>query len=81
MMEATSSSETSALTRATRRHISEDGILHRHRRKNLISYIALTGWALQRRLNAFTARYDMEFYIPENGIVHSQRRENHRPYI
>jgi hypothetical protein len=27
-------------------HISEDGILHSHRRQNLKSYIALTGWAL-----------------------------------
>jgi phosphoglycerate-specific signal transduction histidine kinase len=35
MMEAIRSSETSALTRATRRHISEDDILHSHRRKNL----------------------------------------------
>jgi hypothetical protein len=27
-------------------YIPEDGILHSHRRKNLISYIALTGWTL-----------------------------------
>jgi hypothetical protein len=27
-------------------YISEDGILHSHRRENLKSYIALTGWAL-----------------------------------
>jgi hypothetical protein len=46
MMEALSSSETSVLTRATRRNIPEDGILHSHRRENLKSYIALTGWAL-----------------------------------
>jgi hypothetical protein len=44
--EALSSSETSVLTRATRRNIPEDGILHSHRRENLKSYIALTGWAL-----------------------------------
>jgi hypothetical protein len=46
MMEALSSSETSALTRATRRNIPEDGILHSHRCKDLKSYVALTGWTL-----------------------------------
>jgi hypothetical protein len=47
MMEALKSSETLVLTRATRRNIPEDGILHSYRReKNLKSYIALTGWAL-----------------------------------
>jgi hypothetical protein len=40
------SSETSVLTKASRRHISEDGILHSYRREHLKSYIALTGWAL-----------------------------------
>jgi hypothetical protein len=46
MMEAIRSSETSVLTEVTRRNIPEDGILHSHRRENLRSYIALTGWAL-----------------------------------
>jgi hypothetical protein len=45
-MEATCSSETSALTRPRQRHILEDGILHSHRRENLTFYIALTGWSL-----------------------------------
>jgi hypothetical protein len=45
MMEAIDSSEMSVLTRATRHHFPEDGILHNHRRENLKSYIALTGWA------------------------------------
>jgi hypothetical protein len=43
-METLSSAETSVLTTATRRNIQEDGILHSHRRENLKSYIALTGW-------------------------------------
>jgi hypothetical protein len=46
MMEALRSSETSVLTRATMHNIPEDDILHSHRRENLKSYIALTGWAL-----------------------------------
>jgi hypothetical protein len=46
MMEAISSSETLVLRIATRRHISEDDILHSHRRENFKSLIALTGWAL-----------------------------------
>jgi hypothetical protein len=46
MMVAICSSKTSGLTRATRHYIPEDGIFHSHRRENLKSYKALTGWAL-----------------------------------
>jgi hypothetical protein len=45
-MKALSFSETSVVTRATRRNIPEDAILHSLRRENLKSYIALTGWTL-----------------------------------
>jgi hypothetical protein len=81
MMEAKCSSETSVLTRATRRHIPEDDILHSHRHESLKSYIALTGWILYRRSNIFPVRYELGFHIPEDAILHCHRRENIKCYI
>jgi hypothetical protein len=54
--------------------------LRSRRRENLKSYIALTGWPLQRRRNVFPVRYELSFYIPEVGILHSHRRENIKSY-
>jgi hypothetical protein len=39
IMEAIRSSETSVLTRVTRRHIPDDGVLHSHHRENQKSYM------------------------------------------
>jgi hypothetical protein len=61
MMESIHSSETSVLTRSTRRNIPEDGIIHCHRRENLRSYITLTDWALQRRRNVSPVGYELGF--------------------
>jgi hypothetical protein len=81
MKEALISSEMSVLTRATRRNIPEDVFLHSHRRENLKSYIALTGWTLYRRRNMSPMKYELGFYISEDDILHSHRRENLKSYI
>jgi hypothetical protein len=72
MMDAIYPSKTSVLTRATRRHISEDSILHSHRLENLNYYTELTGMDMQRRHNVFLVRYELGYYIKEEGITHSQ---------
>jgi hypothetical protein len=56
IMEVICSSEMSIPTKVTRRYIPEDGILHGHRRENLICYIKLIGWALQWRRNVSPER-------------------------
>jgi hypothetical protein len=80
IIEVTRYSETSVLIRATRRNISEDGIIHSHRREDIKSYIALTGWVLQRRRNVFPVRFELGFYIPEGSIFHSHRRDYLKSY-
>jgi hypothetical protein len=65
----------------TWRHTSENGILHGHSRGNLNSFIALTGWTQQPRLNMSPVKYELGFYIPEDDILHSHCRENLKTYI
>jgi hypothetical protein len=62
-------------------YISEDDILHSHRRENLKSDIALTDWTLQQRRNVSPVKYELGFNIPEDTILHSHRRENLKSYI
>jgi hypothetical protein len=62
-------------------YISEDDILHNHRRESLKSYIALTGWAIKRISNVSPVKYELGFYIPEDAILHSHCRENLKSYI
>jgi hypothetical protein len=61
--------------------LPEGDILHTHCRENLKSYIALTGWALQRRRNVSPVRYELGFHIPEGDILHTHCRENLKSYI
>jgi hypothetical protein len=43
-------------------YIPENDILHSHRRENLKSYIALTGWTPQRRRIVSPVKYELGFY-------------------
>jgi hypothetical protein len=81
MKEALRSSETSIITRVTRRNIPENAILHSHRRENLKSYIALTGWTVQRKCNVSPVKYELGFYISVDDILHSHRRDSLKSYI
>jgi hypothetical protein len=64
IIEVIHSLKVSDLIRATWYDIPEDGILHSHRRENLKSYIALTGWTLWQRHNMSPVRYKLGFLYP-----------------
>jgi hypothetical protein len=61
-------------------YIPENEIRLSQRRENLKSYIASTGWTLQRRRIVSSVRNELGFYIPEDAILHSHRRENLKSY-
>jgi hypothetical protein len=74
-MEAICSTETLAHTRSTRRHISEDGILHSNRRENLRSYIMFKTFSgcLIYRTNVLISNvegmYSMAIALVSSGFV------------
>jgi hypothetical protein len=70
MKEAPGSSETSVLTRATRRNNTEDTILHSHRRENLKSYEILSIYLIH------SAALGREIYSASNRNEYQNQKNN-----
>jgi hypothetical protein len=74
-----SSSEKSVLTRATWRHIPEDGILHSHRSENLIYHIAALPTALLNWAVSFAILLSPQIQKNWNSSIRSLKPSFKRP--
>jgi hypothetical protein len=77
MMEVIRSYETSVLTRATRRHITESGILHSHRREKLRSYVGIVGSNPTQYMHDFSL---LSFLISVTALRQTGHRQRHPPH-
>jgi hypothetical protein len=78
MMEALSSSETSVLTRVTRRNIPEDAILHSHCSENLKYYKVLDEYVIRLNRCNIPCIYLLVFYFMSGAEI-GEIREREAP--